>query len=224
MPIENSIEGPVGVTLDLLTHDYDLKIEQEIILPINHNLLVKPGDKLEDIKSVYSHHQALSQCRNFLEKLNLTIHSTSSTAAAAKIIKYKKNAAAIGNQRAAEIYGLKMICQNIQDFDNNLTRFIVLSYKQPPVTGRDKTSIVFSLSKDYPGGLYEILGFFARENINLTKIESRPSKKGLGKYFFFIDFEGHVRDEKVAPILKIMKTKTPFLKILGSYPLAEEPI
>lgn len=218
VPIENSIEGPVGVTLDLLAQDYDLTIEKEIILPISHNLMVNNGVKLEEIDSVYSHAQPLAQCRIFLEKLGIVTHSTSSTAAAAKFIKDKKNAAAIGNYRAAELYDLDIIKSDIQDFEHNRTRFIVLGKNKSKPTGYDKTSIVFSLYEDRPGGLYEILGYFAGKKINLTKIESRPSKKGLGKYFFFIDFEGHQDDVIVKGILDTIKNNAPFLKILGSYP------
>ncbi|MDO9045110.1 MAG: prephenate dehydratase [Methanobacteriaceae archaeon] len=217
VPIENSIEGPVGVTLDLLAQDYDLIIEKEIILPISHNLMVNKGVKLDEIDSVYSHAQPLAQCRIFLEKLGLITHSTSSTAAAAKFIKGKNNAAAIGNHRAAELYDLDIIQTDIQDFENNRTRFIVLGNKESQPTDNDKTSIVFSLYEDRPGGLYGILGYFASENINLTKIESRPSKKGLGKYIFFIDFEGHIQDKVVKDILDTIKENTPFLKLLGSY-------
>jgi prephenate dehydratase len=217
VPIENSIEGPVGVTLDLLAQDYDLKIEKEIILPISHNLMVNKGITLDEVDSVYSHAQPLAQCRIFLEKLGLTTHSTSSTAAAAKFIKGKNNEAAIGNRRAAELYDLDIIQTDIQDFENNRTRFIVLGNNESQPTGNDKTSIVFSLYEDRPGGLYEILGYFASENINLTKIESRPSKKGLGKYIFFIDLEGHCQDKVVESILETIKKNTPFLKLLGSY-------
>jgi prephenate dehydratase len=218
VPIENSIEGPVGVTLDLLAQDYDLIIEKEIILPISHNLMVNKGVKLDEIESVYSHAQPLAQCRIFLEKLGITTHSTSSTAAAAKFIKGKKNEAAIGNYRAAELYDLDIIKSDIHDFEHNRTRFIVLGKNKSEPSGNDKTSIVFSLYEDRPGGLYEILGYFAAENINLTKIESRPSKKGLGKYIFFIDFEGHHDDLVVKGILDTISTNTPFLKLLGSYP------
>ncbi len=218
VPIENSIEGPVGVTLDLLAQDYDLKIQKEIILPISHNLMVNKGVNLDEVDSVYSHAQPLAQCRIFLEKLGLITHSTSSTAAAAKFIKGKNNAAAIGNRRAAELYNLDIIKTDIQDFENNRTRFIVLGNNESQPTENDKTSIVFSLYEDRPGGLYEILGYFATENINLTKIESRPSKKGLGKYIFFIDFEGHCQDKVVKNILDTIKKNTPFLKLLGSYP------
>jgi prephenate dehydratase len=218
VPIENSIEGPVGVTLDLLAQDYDLTIEKEIILPISHNLMVNKGVKLDEIDSVYSHAQPLAQCRIFLEKLGIITHSTSSTAAAAKFINGKKNAAAIGNYRAAELYDLDIIKSDIQDFENNRTRFIVLGKNKSKPMGNDKTSIVFSLYEDRPGGLYEILGYFAGKKINLTKIESRPSKKGLGKYFFFIDFEGHRDDLIVKDILDTIKNNAPFLKLLGSYP------
>jgi prephenate dehydratase len=218
VPIENSIEGPVGVTLDLLAQDYDLKIEKEIILPISHNLMVNKGITLDKIDSVYSHAQPLAQCRIFLEKLGLITHSTSSTAAAAKFIQGKNNAAAIGNRRAAELYNLNIIQTDIQDFENNRTRFIVLGNNESLPTDNDKTSIVFSLYEDLPGGLYGILGYFAVENINLTKIESRPSKKGLGKYIFFIDFEGHYQDKVIMNILDTIRKNTPFLKLLGSYP------
>jgi prephenate dehydratase len=222
VPIENSIEGPVGVTLDLLAQDYDIKIEDEIILPISHNLLVNKGVNLEELDSVYSHAQPLAQCRIFLEKLGLRTHSTSSTAAAARFIKGKNNAAAIGTQRAAELYDLEIIASNIQDFTHNMTRFIVLAKEDHEITGKDKTSIVFSLSDDCPGGLYDILGLFAVENINLTKVESRPTKQGLGKYIFFIDFKGHRCENKVEHILEMIDDKAPFLKVLGSYPNESE--
>lgn len=220
VPIENSIEGPVGLTLDLLVHEFDLKIEQEIILSINHNLLSKNQTTIEDIQDVYSHSQALAQCQNYLEKRNMKAHFTLSTAAAAKSIGEIENAAAIGTLKVAELYDLKVIDRNIQDVDNNKTRFVVLSKNDHGLTGNDKTSILFSLFDDNPGGLHEILGVFAKNNINLTKIESRPSKEGLGKYIFFVDFEGHQSEKKVKNILNIIKTKTSFTKVLGSYPVA----
>ncbi len=226
VPIENSIEGPVGVTLDLLAHDYDLKIKNEIILPISHNLLLNEGSSIEDIKFVYSHAQALSQCRKFIENLGAKPVATPSTSQAAEIVKGKKNAAAIGASKAAEIYGLKIAANNIQDFENNVTRFVVINKEDHVPTGHDKTSIVFSLIEDRPGGLYDVLGEFAKRNINLTKIESRPSKKKLGTYIFFIDFEGHREDSEVANILNTIKintikTKISYIKLLGSYPIEE---
>ncbi len=219
VPIENSIEGPVGLTLDLLVHNFDLKIEREIIISVDQNLLSNHSNNIEDIKDVYSHSQALAQCQNYLEKRNIQTHFTLSTAAAAKSIGEMKNAAAIGTLKVAEIYNLKVLDEKIQDIGNNKTRFIVLSKNDQELTGDDKTSILFSLFDDNPGGLYDILGVFAKNNINLTKIESRPSKEGLGKYIFFVDFEGHRSNKEIENILNIIKTKTSFMKILGSYPI-----
>lgn len=218
VPIENSIEGPVGITLDSLAHKYDLKIFKEIIIPINQNLIVNPGCKIEDIKEVYSHAQALSQCRDFLNKHDVQQHYAVSTARAAKDIIGDKSKAAIGNKKIVELYGLEILESDIQDMDNNETRFVVLSRKLHEKTGNDKTSIIFSIYEDKPGQLYKILGIFEKDNINLTKIESRPSKKGLGKYLFFVDFKGHVNDEKIQKILKEIEENTYYLKVLGSYP------
>ncbi|MCE5213443.1 MAG: prephenate dehydratase [Methanobacterium sp.] len=218
VPIENSIEGSVGITLDLMTHDYDLKIKMEILLPISNNLLINPGTKIEDLKIVYSHSQALSQCRKFIDGLDVDIHSASSTAAAANLISGNEYSGAIGTRRAAQLNNLKIAAHDIQDYENNITRFVVINRKDHPETGKDKTSIVFSLLEDEPGGLYDILELFAENNINLTKIESRPSKEKLGRYLFFIDFEGH-RDEKlIRNILNIIKSKVGYIKIFGSYP------
>lgn len=218
VPIENSIEGPVGITLDSLAHKFDLKIHDEIIIPINQNLIVNPGCTMDDIEDVYSHQQAISQCREFISKYNIQPHYAISTARAAKEIIGHNNKAAIGNAKSAELYGLEILKANIQDTDNNETRFVVLSKYDHEVTGKDKTSIIFSIYEDRPGGLYRILGIFEKNNINLTKIESRPSKKGLGKYLFFVDFNGHVEDDVVQNILKEIDDNTYFLKVLGSYP------
>ena len=226
VPIENSIEGPVGVTLDLLANDYDLKIKNEIILPISHNLLLNEGSSIKDIETVYSHMQALSQCRKFIEKMGAKPVATPSTSSAAEMVKGKKNAAAIGTLKAGTIYGLEIATENIQDFENNLTRFVVVNKEDHIPTGHDKTSVVFSLVEDKPGGLYDILGEFAKRDINLTKIESRPSKKKLGTYIFFIDLEGHREDEEVKNILdtikiNTIKTKISYIKLLGSYPIED---
>lgn len=218
VPIENSIEGPVGQTLDSLAHKFDLKIYGEIVIPINHNLLVNPGVKLDEITEVYSHSQALGQCREFLNKYNLQPHYAISTARAAKSIIGKNNLAAIGNAKAAELYDLEIAASAIQDVDNNETRFVVVSKEDHEVTGNDKTSIIFSIFEDHPGQLYKILGIFNRDKINLTKIESRPSKRGLGKYIFFVDFYGHRKDKVIGKILEELRLNTSFLKVLGSYP------
>lgn len=218
VPIENSIEGPVGITLDSLAHKFDLKIFKEIVIPINQNLIVNPGTTMDDIKDVYSHSQAIAQCREFILENNIQPHYAVSTANAAKSIIGDKSKAAIGNSKAAELYGLEIIKPNIQDTDNNETRFVVVSKDDHKQTGNDKTSIIFSIYEDKPGGLYEILGIFQKNNINLTKIESRPSKKGLGKYLFFVDFNGHRDDETVKNIITGIEDNTYFLKVLGSYP------
>ncbi|WP_048200920.1 prephenate dehydratase [Methanobrevibacter sp. AbM4] len=221
VPIENSIEGPVNVTLDALVHEYDLMIEGEIVLPINHNLMAPKGLKLSDISDVYSHPQALAQCHNYILNNSFRVHSTSSTAAACKNIVNLKNSASIGTVKAAKLYGLNILDENIQDVDNNETRFVVLSKHDSRPTGNDKTSIVFSLHDDRPGGLYGILGIFAEFSINLSKIESRPSKQGLNKYVFFINFEGHRQDEDIGKILKLIGENTSFFKVLGSYHLIQ---
>lgn len=218
VPIENSIEGPVGITLDSLAHKFDLKIYKEIIIPINQNLMVNPGTTMEDIEDVYSHAQAIAQCREFILENKIQPHYAVSTANAAKSIVGDKSKAAIGNIKAAELYGLEILKANIQDTSNNETRFVVLSKEDCRSTGRDKTSIIFSIYEDRPGSLYHILGIFEKDNINLTKIESRPSKQGLGKYLFFVDFYGHVVDAKIRNILCEIEENTYFLKVLGSYP------
>ena len=173
---------------------------------------------MEDIKDVYSHSQAISQCSEFISKNNLQPHYSVSTARAAKDIIGDKTKAAIGNANVVDLYDLEILKSNIQDTDNNKTRFVVLSKKQHKPTGRDKTSIIFSIYEDRPGSLYKILGIFEKDNVNLTKIESRPSKEALGKYLFFVDFYGHVDDELTQNILSEIKNNTYFFKILGSYP------
>ena len=219
VPIENSIEGPVSLTLDSLIHNFDLKIRNEIIIPINHNLLAASDVSVDEIENVYSHSQALGQCQPYLERHNMVAHYTLSTAAAARHVAETGEDAAIGTLKAAELYGLKVIDTNIQENYNNETRFVVLDKEDSPITGNDKTSISFSLFEDKPGGLYELLGYFASENINLTKIESRPSKEGLGHYIFFVDLEGHRLDENIAKILHNLENNTSFFKVLGSYPV-----
>ncbi|MDR2830515.1 MAG: prephenate dehydratase [Methanobrevibacter sp.] len=220
VPIENSIEGPVGITLDLLVHS-ELHIQGEIVLPINHHLIAKKGRKIQDIKYVYSHSQALAQCQDYLEIRELKPLFTLSTSDAVKLIAEKDDSAAIGTFRSARLYDMNILDKNIQDTDNNETRFIILSKNCALKSENNKTSILFGTYKDNPGELYNILGFFATNNINLTKIESRPSKERLGKYIFFLDFEGHKDDEVLKEILDKIKTKTYFMKILGSYPLLQ---
>ena len=222
VPIENSIEGPVSLTLDSLIHNFDLKIKNEIVIPINHNLLAATDMSVDEVENVYSHSQALGQCQPYLERHGMVAHYTLSTAAAAKRVAETGKDAAIGTLKAAELYGLKVIDRNIQENFNNETRFVVLDKDDSPITGNDKTSISLSLFEDKPGGLYELLGLFAEKGINLTKIESRPSKEGLGHYIFFIDLEGHRLDDDISAILKDLEDNTSFFKVLGSYPMFED--
>lgn len=221
VPVESLREGSVGETLDVLAWK-DVKIKAEIVLPISQSLLVVPHTKLEQITQVLSHPQALAQCREFIKKnLNRAelIEMPSTAKAAEQVSKLRQpHMAAIGPKSLAEIYGLEVLCENIQTGDINITRFLCLAKEDGMRTGYDKTSIVFYTAEDRPGILYEILGEFAIRNINLTKIESRPSKKALGDYLFFIDFQGHREDREIGEALKALQSKVAMLKLLGSYP------
>ncbi|MCH2304972.1 MAG: prephenate dehydratase [SAR202 cluster bacterium] len=221
LPIENSIEGSVTSTIDLLIQETKLKIKTEIVIPIEHCLLIKDETKLENIQHVYSHPQALSQCRKFLTD-NIPnaelIASLSTSNAVEEMKKSKYISAAIANQKCASIYNVKVISKKISDNKNNYTRFIILSDRDNKNTGKDKTSICFDFSNDSPGILYMVLEKFAKQNINLTKIESRPSKTNLGNYIFLIDLEGHRSDEIVNKCFNQVKPLVSMFKILGSYP------
>lgn len=217
VPIENSIEGAVTHTLDPLA-DSDLKICAQITLEISHNLLSKYP--LERICQVYSKDQVFGQCRNWLHR-NLPhaeLIEVSSTTKAAQIAAQKKNSACIASALAAQAYNLRVIKSGIEDFSHNLTRFLVIGMQDVPPTGKDRTSILFSI-KDKVGALHDMLIPFSRNKINLTKIESRPSKKRAWDYYFFVDCEGHQQDKKVQKALKELEQKSKYLKILGSYPV-----
>ena len=220
VPVENSIEGSVNQTYDLfLTHE--LKVCGEVIVRIVHCLIAHPGTKLKEIKTVYSHPQALAQCRLFLEKLKCKVIPAFDTAGSVKIIKDEelKDAGAIASERAAKIHGMSILAKDIGDSPNNYTRFFVLSKTDAPYTGKDKTSIIFSI-KSFPGSLYRVLGEFALRNINLTKIESRPTKQTPWEYNFYLDFEGHRTEKHCQEALEAIRDKTNFVKILGSYKAA----
>jgi prephenate dehydratase len=221
VPIENSLEGSVGVTLDLLLKK-DVKIRGEVVIDVRHSLMALPGASLNDLREVISHPHALAQCRGFIKMHGLKTKNYPSTAGAARDLAEKRlqGVAAIAPERAARLYGLQIIERDIQDEDFNQTRFLVIALEDSPVTGRDKTSVIFALSHR-PGSLYEALWPFARAGINLTKIESRPSRKALGDYVFYLDFEGHRRDKDVAEVLSQLRSRVTFLKVLGSYPAAK---
>jgi chorismate mutase/prephenate dehydratase len=220
VPIENSLEGSVNQTYDLFLK-YDLKVRGEVIVKIDHCLIGNPGTRLEAVKAVYSHPQALAQCRNFLEQLGRELIPTYDTAGSVKMLKEKglKDAAAVASERAAELYGMKVLARDIADNPENYTRFFVLSKEDSPVTGKDKTSIIFSAAHA-PGSLYHALGEFASRKINLSKIESRPTKQTAWEYNFYLDFEGHRSEERCAAALKALEKYATFIKILGSYPKA----
>ena len=222
VPVENSIEGSVNQVYDLFL-EYDLKVCGEIILKIEHCLLANRNADLNSIKVVYSHPQALAQCSNFLERLGCKIIPTYDTAGGAKIVKERgtNDVAAIASERAAEIYGMKVLARDISNTPDNYTRFLVISMEDLPPTGNDKTSIIFSL-KHVPGSLYKALEEFALREINLTKIESRPTKRRPWEYNFYLDFEGHRNDPKCMEALKGLEKRATFIKILGSYPKAKQ--
>lgn len=224
VPIENSIEGTVNLTLDLLAHEKLLKIVGEVNLHIRHHLLVKPGIKQQEITRIISHPQALAQCRKYLHDSfpGIEILPVESTAEAARIISEGDGTiAAIGSIRAAQYYKLQILEEDIHDCKENRTRFIVISKEDDEMPEQAKTSLVLSIT-DRPGGLYEILKEFALANINLTKIESRPAKKSLGDYLFFIDLIGHPLDSDVKKCLEVIQDMTALFRILGSYPIWEK--
>lgn len=221
VPIENSLEGSINLTLDLLRENAP-PIIGEIIVRVEHCLLLK-GD-IKDVTMIYSHPQALAQCRNYIRNVfpGIRTYETVSTADAAKKASLAKHIAAIASQGAAEEYGLKILAKNTQDVNENYTRFIVIGKEQPaPTANDDKTFIIVYPKENRPGAIYEILGIFADRGIDLTKIESRPTKKILGEYLFHIDLKGHMKDKIVAEALKDLKIKVKELKILGSCPIAK---
>jgi chorismate mutase/prephenate dehydratase len=217
VPIENSTEGVVNHTLDMFI-DSNLQIYGEVLLEVSHNLLSK-CESLEAVKKIYSHPHAIAQCRRWLETNlpHVPYSEVHSTARAAEICTEEPSAAAIASELAGQIYGLKVLKPRIEDNINNYTRFLVLSLKAPERTGKDKTSVMLSV-KDKVGALYDLLRPFASHGTNLTKIESRPSRRKAWEYIFFIDLEGHVEEDRVKRALDEIKPRCLFLKILGSYP------
>jgi len=225
VPIENSLEGSVGETLDLLSSENNeggMRIVGEILVPIKICLLA--SQSFARIRKVVSHPHALAQCKQFIrERLKVKgveVKSVESTAAAAKMAMEDETIAALASEEAAKRYKLKILAENVQDRES-VTRFVALSSSdvETEPTGKDKTSLLLYL-KDRPGALYEVLGEFAQRDINLTKIESRPSKRALGDYMFHIDCEGHLEEEEIKEALDGVKRKVAMLKVLGSYPKA----
>jgi len=221
VPIENSLEGSVNITLDFLTFESEAKIVREITIPIRHSLIGKENMAVSKIKKIISHPHATAQCKNFISThlKGVEIIAANSTAEAIKMLQETDNSiAAIGTEIAAKIYGLKIIEKDIEDNKENKTRFIFLGNNIQEKTGKDKTSIVCFLEEDKPGSLFTILKEFAERNINLTRLESRPAKKELGDYVFLIDIDGHIHDKEIFDVLETLRKTVYLVKILGSYP------
>jgi len=221
VPIENSLEGSISRAYDLLL-DSSLMVCGELELRIVHCLIASPEARLDLIRRVYSHPQALGQCQAFLKHLGCELVPTYDTAGSVKMIKEKgiTDGGAIASPRAAEIYGMKIMSREIADNPNNFTRFFILAKQDSPPTGDDKTSIVFSV-RHRPGALFEFLRELATRNINLTKIESRPTRQKPWEYNFYLDFEGHREDKAPQEALDNLRNSSTFVKVLGSYPKAK---
>jgi prephenate dehydratase len=222
--IENSIEGTVNLTQDGLIFTHDLLIQREVVLDVEHCLLGRPGTGLDDVKVVLSIPVATAQCTRFLHQRlsGVELHAANSTAEAARTVSEADEGgwAAIAPRVAGELYGLAVLADDIADHDGNQTRFVVLARDTvPPPTGHDKTSVVVFQRANVPGSLISILQEFAARRVDLSKLESRPTKAGgLGDYCFVIDAEGHIADELVADALRSLHSKQGGVKFLGSYP------
>ncbi len=221
IPIENSIEGIVRETMDNLLNikDPDLQITAETVIPVNHCLVSKAGS-IQKVKKIISHTQALAQCSKFIEKYFPSdieqIEKASTSKAAQELSELDDSYAAIANAKTAELFKLNILAKNINDEKDNKTRFIFLSRCTTTPTGADKTSIAFA-TKNQPGALVKVLNVFDSLNINLMYIDSRPSKKNLGEYVFFVDFEGHTDDEPAQKVLDLIRLNTNYIKLIGSY-------
>ncbi|WP_458745654.1 prephenate dehydratase [Candidatus Nitrosocosmicus sp. T] len=217
VPIENSTEGSVNETYDLLV-EKPLYVIGEIYQKIHHCLIINKNSSPDEISVIYSHPQALAQCRKYIQNRHLESVPMYDTAGSVKFIKETRNAsaAAIASKHAAQIYDMKVVEEDIEDNSNNFTRFLIISNRYDSNTDDNKISVIFSISHT-PGSLYSILQEFALRNINLTKIESRPTKNIPWEYYFFVDLEGNINDDKVSTSLSAVKTATIFFKLLGSY-------
>jgi prephenate dehydratase len=227
LALENSIEGTVNANLDALIFDGDLLIIREVVFTVHQNLLAPAGTRLDEVKRVLSFPHATAQCRRWLAANLPGVEevAATSTAEGVRLVGEEPSpgTAAIGTRLAASLYGLTVLATDIEDHDDNATRFVLIARQEhgiPAPTGHDKTSIVCFQFDDRPGSLHGILGQFSARNLNLTKLESRPTKKTLGDYCFIIDLDGHIDDEVVADCLRDLHATLPAVKFLGSYPAA----
>jgi chorismate mutase/prephenate dehydratase len=222
VPIENSTEGMVNYTLDILA-ETDLKINGEIVLPIHHCLLSRASG-IEQIRKVFAHPQSLAQCRGFLSHYLPhvpTVETTSNTRAVELVLQDELQSAALAGEMAADVYNIPVVRRHIEDQQDNQTRFLVIGETMPDPTPLDQTSLMVSVI-DRVGALSSILALIASHNVNLTRLESRPSKKKAWDYIFFMDLAGHQKDEQIQILLKKLQELCPYVKLLGSYPVSEE--
>jgi len=219
VPVENSTEGAIGRTLDLLMQT-SLNICGEVALPVHHNLISKQADKAA-LRCVYAHAQSLAQCHEWLNQHlpNVERHAVASNSEAARLAAEEEGTAAIASLRAAELFSLNLLAENIEDDPRNTTRFLVLATHDVAPSGRDKTSLAMA-THNVPGAVVKLLAPLADNGVSMSKLESRPSHAGLWEYVFFVDIEGHRQDEKVARALAELEKQSAFLKVLGSYPVA----
>jgi prephenate dehydratase len=227
LPIENAIEGTVNATVDSLIFDSDLRIQREVVIGIHLNLVAVPGTELSGVRRLLSFPVATAQCRHYLADhvRGVEVVPTNSTAEAARVLSEERRAdtAALAPRVAADLYGLDILAEAVEDHPDNQTRFVAVAPAGVPApTGHDKTTIVCFQREDHPGSLHGILSEFSARSINLTKLESRPTKRGLGDYCFLIDLEGHIGDEVVADCLRVLRAEIAGVKFLGSYPAAGE--
>lgn len=222
LPVENSLDGAIGETLDFLIHTPQPHfIRDELVLLIEHYLLARPGVEASDVRVIKSIPTAVAQCRGYIDKHfpQATIEAALSTAAAVEEVMSRDDAAAIGNRRAGELYGAKTLARGIQDRSPNHTRFVIVGREDHAQTGDDKTSVAFAYaSEDRPGQLVATLSEFGVRGINLSKIESRPSKERLGTYIFLVDLAGHRTDAALSEALAVVEKGCSFFRVLGSYP------
>ncbi len=224
LPVENAVAGSINKAYDLLL-EHDLRVQGEIYLHVRHFLLAPPGTRLEEIRRVRSHPQALSQCEDFIARHGWHPEPWYDTAGSAKDLAEhpEPGLAVIASRLAGEIYGLDVLAENIQDMRWNITRFFVIAHGEAPPAPRSKTSLVFAVPHR-PGALYDCLGEFARRGINLTKLESRPRRNRPWHYVFYLDFEGHWQDPVCRDALVGLLSRAAFVKLLGSYPAAPQDV